>query len=174
MSTPERYCSTLQRTHSELYFENWKAERFSETLTVIRFNLVQFSPSFLLNLLCKLHVPSMFWAVVFYFTQFGVQLLVEEFRDSSFEYCGTQLSLVQLLKKKNTLTFSSKYWLLTPILIIHTRQSIKSFSSLSSCRALVPAEDKLRTSLVAWTSTAGQGWVLFGSCPRAAAAVHSE
>lgn len=49
MSTPERYCSTLQRTHSELYFENWKAERFSKTLTVIRFNLVQFSPSFLLN-----------------------------------------------------------------------------------------------------------------------------
>lgn len=76
--------------------------------------------------------------------------------------------------KKKTLTFSSKFWLLTPILIIHTRQSIKSFSSLSSCRALVPAEDKLRTSLVAWTSTAGQGWVLFGSCPRAAAAVHSE
>lgn len=49
MSTPERYCSTLQRTHSELYFENWKAERFSKTLTVIRFNLVQGSPSFLLN-----------------------------------------------------------------------------------------------------------------------------
>ena len=181
MSTPERYCSTLQRTHSELYFENWQAEHFSKTLIiVIRFNLVQFSPSFPLNLLCKLHVPSMFWAVFFYFTQFGVQLLVEEFRDSSFEYCGTKLSLVQFLKKKgkkkkkNTLTFSSRCWLLTPILIIHTRQSIKSFSSLSSCRALVPAEDKLRTSLVAWTSTAGQGWVLFGSCPRAAAAVHSE
>ena len=101
MSTPERYCSTLQRTHSELYSENWQAEHFSKTLIiVIRFNLVQFSPSSPLNFLCKLHVPSMFWAVVFYFTQFGVQLLVEEFRDSSFEYCGTKLSLVQFLKKK--------------------------------------------------------------------------
>lgn len=72
------------------------------------------------------------------------------------------------------LTLLSYCSLLTPTLTIQTRQSIKSFSSLSSCRALVPADDRLRTSLVAWTRTAGQGSALTGGCPRAATAVHSE
>ena len=174
MSTTERYCSTLQRTHSELYFENWKAERFSKTLTVIRFNLVQFSPSFLLNC-CVSYMSLQCFERLFF-------ILLSLVSSCQWKNSETVLSsavernlvLCNFWKKKTTLTFSSKYWLLTPILIIHTRQSIKSFSSLSSCRALVPAEDKLRTSLVAWTSTAGQGWALFGSCPRAAAAVHSE